>query len=148
MSGILGALEHYAMPALHAVAGVAEPIMHGAGGALATAGHAIPLVGAGIGAVQAVGHGIAAYNSQGNERWDHIGSAVLGGVGGALSFCPPAAAYLGAGELGWNAGVAGTGALTGRSTDGAYANQLLGTGLRHLFTGSGRDAAAPGGAHH
>ena len=78
---------------------------------------AMPFVGAGIGAAQFGYHGYEAYQHRDeinggyadNEFWKNTGEATLGGAGAIASFCPPAALYLGAGELALNTvgGIAG-----------------------------------------
>jgi hypothetical protein len=125
--------EEFLSPALHA----AHPLIEaaeGAGGMLGTAGKFagkyLPGVGCAMGVGTALHQGYEAIHSSGEERWDHIGNAVMGGAGAVASFCPPAAAYLGAGELAVNGAGAASGALGGPKFS---AGGLVGQGLHSMY---------------
>jgi hypothetical protein len=100
-------VSDYVLPAAHTAVGIAEMGMGPLQGAVHAAGRAIPYIGAAIGAGQMIGHGIAAYNSTGDARYDHIGSAVMGMLGGI----PAVGAYVGGAELAFNAGATIAGAI-------------------------------------
>ncbi len=105
-------------------------------GAEAAGGKVIPYLGALIGGGQMIYHGYEAFNATNQDsKYDHLGSAVLGMLGGI----PADGAYTGGAELAWNAGaVAGTAAARGHlggsgaqaEENGAVANQMLGRGMR------------------
>ena len=123
MSGLwdtaVGVWDDYVVPTAHVAGGIAE-----AAGAHT---RAIPYVGAAIGLVQAAYHGYQATQTEGDERWDHIGAATLG----ALGAIPAVGAYVGAGELGWNIGAAAaTGGMHNAHEAGGNANQMVGGLMR------------------
>ncbi|MCE9574194.1 MAG: hypothetical protein K8W52_13690 [Deltaproteobacteria bacterium] len=145
--GAGGFLEKYILPAAHVAEHFAEPLMHSGVGA--TVGKALPFLGAAIGGGQAAYHGYEMMQhtdqAQGsyanNEFYTEMGEATLGGAGAAASFCPPAALYLGAGELALN----GLGALSGAVLGDDYsfsAGSVVG-GIEHGVADAG---AAIGGA--
>ena len=85
-----GIFEHYVLPGLHVVEGLAK---HG-GPAANFLGKALPPLAAGFAAY----HYQEGGKSEGNEKWDHYGSAALN----AASMVPGLGAEIGAVELGWN----------------------------------------------
>ena len=98
----------------------------------------VPGLGVAAGAMTAVGHGYEAYQARGeidkgyqnNNFWTESGNATLGAAGAAASFCPPAALYLGAGQLALD----GAGALAGAIGGEKYrfsAGSVVG-GAEHL----------------
>lgn len=121
-----------------AIAGTASPLFK-----------ALPYVGAALGGGQAAYHGYEMMQhtdqAQGsyanNEFYTEMGEATLGAGGAVASFCPPAALYLGAGELALN----GLGALSGAVLGDDYsfsAGSVVG-GIEHGIADAG---AAIGGA--
>ena len=107
-------------------------------------GKYLPWVGTGIGVGQFGYHAHEAANTEdngnyvNNQHWNQVGEASLGAIGAAASWCPPAALYLGAGEiatdaLGWGAGMTGEGinSLFGTNLDlGFSAGSMVG-GIEH-----------------
>ena len=97
-------------------------------------GRYLPWVGTGIGVGQFGYHAHEAANTEdngsyfNNEHWNHVGEASLGAVGAAASWCPPAALYLGGGELATDA----LGWASGKVGDGI--NNTFGTHLDTHFT--------------
>jgi hypothetical protein len=126
--------EDFIMPAFHAAESI--PAVHHA------VEHAVPLLGTYMGLADAGLNIYQATQTEGSERWDHIGSAVLGAVGAI----PMVGTYTGAAELGWNGGVLGAatydhgGDIMAANQDvhhqGAYANQMIGSGLHHAWDGA------------
>lgn len=126
--------EDYVMPAFHAAESI--PAVHHA------VEHAVPLLGTYVGLADAGLNIAQATQSEGSERWDHIGAAVLGAIGAI----PAVGTYTGAAELGWNGAALADhsiqqgGVAAGNSAahaNGAYANQALGRGLHSLWDGAG-----------
>jgi hypothetical protein len=128
---------NYVSPAMHAFEKPLEEGLNAAPGFLGPTGKVVaeklPFIGAAIGGGSALYHSHEAANTADNgtwgshnEHWNHVGEATLGGASAAASFCPPAALYLGAGELAAN----GLGAASGAVGNGI--NHLFGT---HLDTG-------------
>lgn len=125
-----GAVEDFVMPATHAI----QPLHH-------AIEHAIPAFGTYAGLADAGLNIYQATQSEGSERWDHIGGAVLG----ALGAIPMVGTYTGAAELGWNGAALGVnsyeqgGLAAGNRAAhdrGEYANQALGSGLHSLWDGA------------
>jgi hypothetical protein len=133
--------EDFVMPAFHAAESI--PAVHHA------VEHAVPLLGTYMGLADAGLNIYQATQTEGSERWDHIGGAVLGAIGAI----PMVGTYTGAAELGWNAGVLGGNAYnehqpgmgpidtimagnTAAHEHGDYANQMIGSGLHSLWDGA------------
>jgi len=123
-------VEDFVAPATHAI----QPLHH-------AIEHAIPAFGTYAGLADAGLNIYQATQTEGSERWDHIGGAVLG----ALGAIPAVGTYTGAAELGWNGGVLGAASIQEGSLakgneavhhQGAYANQMVGSGLHHLWDGA------------
>jgi hypothetical protein len=92
-----------------------------------TLGKAVPALGTMVGLAQLAYHGIRAATSEGDERWDNIGSAVMG----ALGAIPGVGSYLAAGQLGFDLTMAGmTGGFSEAQDRGVYSSQLLGGLMR------------------
>jgi hypothetical protein len=137
MGFIQGLIDDYGIPALHAVEGLAHAgaLGHAAEGVVESGGGKIvPLLGTAIGLIDAAVNTYQAINSTGDNRWDHIGGAVLG----ALGAIPAVGAYTGGAELAFNGGAAIASKATGHGWGGAEeaganANQWLGRIGRRFF---------------
>ena len=141
--------EDFIAPAAHTAWGAVEGL--GSMGVSAfhalehsPAGKLIPGVATGVGLATADKNLYQAYNSEGNERWDHLGAAALG----ALGAIPMVGSVVGALELGTNAAVSsgwgGHGGMHGAEHDGAMLNQQLGSMGHNLYAdlfddGKGKD---------
>jgi hypothetical protein len=141
MGFIQGLVDEWALPALHTAEGLTHmgAFGHAAEGALESGGKIVPLLGAAIGLIDAGVNIYQAVNHTGDERWDHIGGAVLG----ALGAIPAVGAYTGGAELAWNGGTALASKATGHGwgggeEEGMNANQWIGRIGRRLF-GDGAD---------
>jgi hypothetical protein len=115
--------ESYVLPAANAAGGIAQAALPAA----SKVGKAIPLIGTAVGVGQGLYHGAKAWNSEGDEYWDHVGAATLG----ALGAIPGVGTYLGAGELGWNIGAAAaTGGMSNAQEAGGNSGQMVGGLMR------------------
>ncbi|MCA9675665.1 MAG: hypothetical protein H6708_25935 [Kofleriaceae bacterium] len=117
----MGAWDDYIKPGLETVGGVGE--------IASLPGHSmIPYAGAAAGLLGAGMHTYQAINSEGTERWDHIGEAVTNGIGAI----PLIGAGMGATELLWNGTMAAAYGSHGAHEQGLNIGQLVGEDLRYL----------------
>jgi hypothetical protein len=126
--------EDYIMPGFHAAEKMFPSVEH-------AVEHVVPLLGTYMGLADAGLNIYQAANSEGSERWDHIGGAILGAIGAI----PAVGSYTGAAELGWNVGVGGAASITeggvgagmhAAHQQGAFANQMVGKGAHAVANGA------------